>query len=149
MDLKHLQALGGIVSQALVPKEIEFTRPRLPEEGDGDPITERGVIHVRKRSARDFLDIHRASDSDKTFIALHRCVCNEDGTPFFPSADEAALLAEWILGPMLIAVNEVNAFLPKPSPPRTSYGTTSRSRSAADPSVSGRKRSQKKNGQPG
>jgi hypothetical protein len=149
MDIKKLQALGGFVSQTLVAKEITFTRPRLPEEGEGAPVNESGVIHVRKRSARDFLDMHHAEGSEKTFIALHRCVFNEDGTPFFSSPNEAGLLAEWILGPMLVAVNEVNSFLPKPSPPKTSSGTTSRSPSAAGLSGSGRTQSRKRSVRPG
>jgi hypothetical protein len=144
MDFQQLQALGGIVPTALVKKEIEFTRPRTPDEGEGEPVRERVDIFVRKRTSRDFLEINRATDGDRPFVALFRSVCLEDGTPLFPSIDDASRLAEWLLGPMLNAVNEVNAFAPKPSPPRTSSGIGSRSPSAAEASASGSSRSTKR-----
>lgn len=130
MDLKQLQAIGGLVSSSLVKKEITYTRPRTPEEGEGDPVTETATIHVRKRNGADFLRMHRAGEDDRAFVALHRCVCAEDGSPLFESPEVASQLAEWLLGPMLLAVNEVNDFAPKRQPPKTTSGRTSRSPSA-------------------
>lgn len=149
MDFKQLQALGGIVSSALVKKPISYTRPRTPEEGEGEPITETADIFVRKRNSRDFLDIVKAPDSEKPFLAIFRCVCVEDGSPLFPSVDDVANLAEWLLFPMIAAVNEVNAFDPKGFPPRTTSGSTSLSPSADAASRSGRSRSPKKKGRAG
>ena len=159
MDFKQMQAMGGIVSQALVPKDIRFTyHPRKPEAEWADPqipeheeqaVTETGRIFVRKRSSRDFLDIVKAPEAEQPFLALFRCVCNEDGTPLFPSVEDAGQLAEWLMVPMIAAVNEVNSFVPKPSPLRTSSGTTSPSPSAAGVSRSGRTPSRKRKGRPG
>lgn len=149
MDFQKLQALGGIVSSALVPKEIEYTRPRTPEEGEGESITERGTIHVRKRNSADFLAIVQAPESERPFVTLFRCVCTPDGAPLFPSVGDAAQLAEWLMIPMISAVNEVNAFDPKGFPPRTTSGSTSPSRSADAASRSGNSRSRKKKGPAG
>ena len=159
MDFKQLQALGGIVSAALVRKEIEFTYHRpLPAEQWADPgvpevepeaVTECATIFVRKRNSRDFLDIAKAADSEKPFLAIFRCVCTEDGSPLFPSAEHASQLAEWLLVPILNAVNEVNRFDPKALPPRTTSGSTSPSRSADAASRSGRSRSPRKKGRVG
>lgn len=149
MDFKQLQAVGGIVSSALIPKSIEYTRPRTAEEGEGDPITETADIFVRKRNSRDFLDIVKAPDSEKPFLVIFRCVCTEDGAPLFPSTEDVAHLAEWLLFPMITAVNEVNAFDPKALPPRTISGSTSLSRSADAASRNGKSRSRKKNGRAG
>jgi hypothetical protein len=129
MDYTHLKKIGGFVSPEIVVEKIEFTRPRLPEEGDGDPISESAELHIRKRTSRDFLDISRAAEADKPFLALHRCVCNPDGSPLFSSIDEASQLAEWLLGPILNAVNKVNSFAPKSGAARTISGTTSPPRS--------------------
>jgi hypothetical protein len=149
MDFQKLQALGGIVSSALVPKEIKFTRPRTPEEGEGEPITESATIHVRKRTSRDFLDIVKVPESERPFLAIFRCVCAEDGTPLLPSVDDASRLAEWMLMPILNAVNEVNSFDPKGFPPRTTSGSNSPSLSAVAASRSGKRPSRKKNGPAG
>lgn len=144
MDFKQLTALGGIISQELVSKEIEFTRPRLPEEGDGDPVKQSATIHIRKRNSADFLSIVKAQAEDQPFIAIFRCVCTEDGSPLFPSMAEAGQLAEWLLIPMIAAVNEVNSFAPKHSPLRTNSGMKSPSPSAVARSKSGSRRSRKK-----
>jgi hypothetical protein len=149
MDFQQMQALGGIVPTALVKKQIEFTRPRTPEEGDGDPITETADIYIRKRDSRDFIEINQAPKADRVFVALFRSVCTPDGSPLFPSADDAGHLAEWLLAPMLTAMNEVNAFAPKSSPPKTSYGIGSPSPSAGGASASGNSRSTRKNGRRG
>jgi hypothetical protein len=155
MDFKQLQALGGFISPALVRKEIEFTyRPTKPAETWADPetpefepvlVTERATVFVRKRTSRDFLDIMQAgSDADRAFLALFRCLCNEDGTPFFPSVEDAASLAEWMFLPLIGAVNEVNSFDPKGFPPRTTSGSTLPSPSAGEASLSGKSRFRKK-----
>lgn len=159
MDFHQLQALGGIVPTALVRKEIEFTYYRpLPEsewadpnipETEQSPSTDTAVVFIRKRTSRDFLDIVKAPEQDKPFLALFRCVCTEDGAPLFPSLDDAARLAEWMLVPLIGAVNEVNSFLPKAFPPKTSSGATSPSPSAVVRSGSGRTRSTKKSGRSG
>lgn len=149
MDFNQLQKLGGFVSPDIVKRTITFTRPRLPEEGDGDPVTETADLHFRKRTSRDFLDISRSEESERPFLALFRCVCNADGTPFFPSAESAAQLAEWMLGPMLNAVNEVNAFAPKRGAARTTSGTTSPRRSEGGRSRSGNSPSPSKSGPTG
>lgn len=159
MDFQQLQALGGIVPTALVRKEIEFyslplkpagewADPAVPEFAD-EPAKQRATVFIRKRSSRDFLDIMQASDEDRAFVALFRCLCNEDGTPFFPSVHDASRLAEWMFLPLIGAVNEVNSFDPKPYPPRTSSGIASPSSSADAASVSGSSQSTRKNGRRG
>lgn len=159
MDYQELKALGGIVSQALVKKEIQFRyHAPLPEDQWADPAMPEfadeatdatATIYIRKRTSRDFLDVVRAPESQQAFINLFRCVCNEDGTPLFPSVEDAGHLAEWLLVPMLTAVNEVNSFLPKRFPPKTSSGANSLSPSAAGASGNGRKRSTRKSGRSG
>ena len=154
MDFHQLQALGGIVSPVLVKKEIEFTchlpkpaeswaDPEVPEVED-EAVTQRATVFIRKRTSRDFLDIMEASDDDRAFLSLFRCVCNEDGTPFFPSVDDAARLAEWMFLPLIGAVTEVNSFRPKKNPPKTTSGSTSPAPSADEASPNGRPRSPKK-----
>jgi hypothetical protein len=159
MDFLKLQAMGGIVSAAPVRKEITFTYHRpLPAdqwsdpdvpEVEPEPATDTATVWIRKRTSRDFLDINAAAPGEQVFLALFRCVCTEDGAPLFPSVEDASRLAEWMLIPLMKAVNEVNSFLPKAFPPKTSSGATSPSPSAAVRSASGRKRSTRKSARSG
>jgi len=154
MDIKQLQQMGAFVPQTLYKREIAFKyRPLLPKEEWASPespeygelVDETATVHIRKRNSADFLDIVYASDQDKPFLAILKCVCKEDGSPVFESLDQVKSLQEWLLVPLLDAVNAVNHTAPKGTPRATS-GASLPSPSADGQSQNGSKRSLKKKG---
>lgn len=161
MELKQLQAMGAIAARTLVPKDIQikyqrplppeqWAEPGVPEYPDKPEMVEETLrVFVRKRSAIDSAEFMRASDRERGFLAILRCVCNEDGSQLFSDLEQVASLADWMWIPLAAAVYEVNEFGPKNSQPRTSSGASSRSPSAADRSRSGKRRSPKKSSQSG
>lgn len=159
MDLQKLQALGGFVPATIFKRDIPITyRPLTPAESWADPdvpeheqapVTDMLTTYIRKRSSADFMEIVNATDADKAFLALLRCVVHPCGTPVFADLAQTKQLAEWLLIPLLTAVNEVNTFDAKKSQPRTSSGAASRSPSAAEASRSGKRLSRKKNARSG
>jgi len=141
MDLKQLTSLGAIVPRTLFKKEVPLKRPGLkPAEEWADPnepefsgevLDDSVTVWIRKRSSADFLEMLQAPTRDKAHIAILRCVCNEAGAEVFESLEQCKQLREWLFLPLMVAVNEVNEFGLKNSPPKTSSGTNSRSPSAA------------------
>lgn len=155
MDIKQLQAMGAIVSRTLHKKEVKIRyRPLLPESEWTDPkepepqpeyVDETLTTWIRKKSSADFIEMLQADDRDKALIAVYRCVCHEDGTQVFESLAQVSQVEEWLIVPLIMAVNEVNGFGLKNSTPRASSGAKSRSLSAAVPSQNGKTRSARKN----
>lgn len=149
MDLKQLQAMGAFIPQGVVEKEITYKRPLLkprsewadkktPEFVEGQMVEEKTIIFVKRGTSADNIEIIRAPDHEKPFIAVYRCVVNEDGTPLFESLDQTRTLEFWLLMPMFDAVNEVaGGREKKTSGRRTGSGATSRSRSVEELSESG------------
>lgn len=141
MDLKQLQAMGALVTRSLFKKEVPVRRPVLkPAEEWADPnepeltdefVDDSVTVWIRKRSSADFLEMVQAADRDKAHVAILRCVCNPDGSEVFESLAQAKQLREWLFIPLMVAVNEVNGYGLKNSPPKTSSGTNSRSSSGA------------------
>lgn len=159
MDIQQLQALGALVPAHLFKREIPITyRPLTPAdtwadpdvtEHEAEPVTQTITAHIRKRSSADFLEMVNAPDGDKPFVGLLRCVVHPDGSPVFADLAQAKQLAEWMLIPLLTAVNEVNTFAAKKSQPRMSSGAGSPSPSAAGALPSGRRQSRSKSGPSG
>jgi len=161
MELKQLQAMGAIASRTLVQKDIqikyqkplpqgEWADPAVPEYPDKPEMVEETLrVFVRKRSAIDSAEFMRATDRERGFLAILRCVCNKDGSQLFDDLDQVASLADWMWIPLAAAVYEVNEFGPKNSQPRTSSGASSRSPSAAGRSRNGKRRSPRKSSLPG
>lgn len=138
MNLKELQALGAFVPRALTMRTLAVKRPVLEPDSDplepvltGEFVDDTLDVWIRKRTSADFLEMVRAPDRDKAHVAILRCVCNEDGTEVFPSLEACKQIREWLFGPLMVAVNEVNDFGLKNSKPRTSSGASSPSSSAA------------------
>lgn len=163
MDLKQLQAMGGISARSIVKREVPIIHPPLrPAEEWADPNTPESddqapkekwtkavmEVHVRKRSAADFYELLSADDRNKPLIVILRCICNSDGTPVFDSLEQVDQLKEWLWMPLAVVANEVNKLDPKHSQPKTSSGTKSRSSSAA-PSRKRKSVSVRKNGKAG
>lgn len=160
MDLKQLQAMGGMEHRPLVAKNIvvkypvpndpsTWADPEVPEYAEKPEFLEQTIdAHIRKRSSADFIELTSAPNREKPFVAIFRCVCNPDGTQLFETMDQVLGLKEWLWIPLMTAVNEVNQFGPKKSNPRTSSGMSSRSSSGAR-SLKRNKGSAKKSGQAG
>lgn len=164
MDLKQLQAMGGINARSLVKREIPIMRPPMkpeaewedpsvPESDDLAPKEQWAKstleVHVRKRSAADFYELLSSDDRNKPLIVILRCICNSDGTPVFESLEQVDQLKEWLWMPLAVVANEVNKLDPKNSRPRMSSGAKSRSPSVAVPLRNGKKRSAKKSAKSG
>ena len=131
MDFKNLQVIGAFVPTTLTKRTITINYPSDPEDQASERITDTVDVWIRKRSSADFLEMVQAPDRDKAHIAILRCVCLEDGSEAFDSLERVKQMAEWLFIPLMVAVNEVNAFGLKNSQPRTSSGTSSPSSSAA------------------
>lgn len=159
MDIKRLQALGAFVPKTLFKREITFKhRPQTDASTWADPdvpeyqdelVEESMTAFIRKRSSADFLEIATSTSRDASFVAILRCVCDEAGNPVFESIEQVKSLQEWIMFPLLEAVNDVNRYDAKKATPRVTSGSSSRSPSAAGASRSGKKRSLKKSGPAG
>ncbi len=158
MDLKQIQAFGGYSSQGIVKRDIKIFRPPLkpesewldgkPESDDSAPkeswIEDKASVYVRKRSAQDSYEIMATENRGRPFVTIFRCICNEDGSPFFDSLEQVEQLKDWLWLPLSLVASEVNDLTGKKSRPRTNAGVGSRSLSGAGQSQSGRKSSARK-----
>lgn len=155
MDLQQLRLMGAIKDRSIVPRTITTMkhRPLLPESEwveSGVPQYAEEAIEdtidcfIRKQSAADAIEIAGTERRLQPFVYVLRCVVDQNGAQVFPDLDTVIFLEEWILGPLFKAVKEVNHADPKPSPPRTNSGASSRSVSGGAPSPSGKKFSRRK-----
>lgn len=136
-----MQAFGAFVPTTLVKHTVKLRRPILkpadewasPDEPEftGEIVDDTMDVFVRKRASSEFLEMVQATDRDRAMVAILRCVRNEDGSQVFQSIEQVSRLAEWLFIPIVEAVNRTNEFRPKNSAPRTNYGTSSPSSSAA------------------
>lgn len=159
MDIKQLHSLGAFVPKTLFKREIHFkyhpqTDPATwanPDEPEFEEELVEGSMtaHIRKRNSADFLEIATSPSKDASFVAILRCVCDDSGAPVFESIEQVKELKEWLMFPLLEAVNEVNRYDAKKSTPRAISGSSSRSPSAGGASRSGKKRSPRKSGRSG
>lgn len=144
MDIKQLQAMGAIVPRKLFTKTIELKRPEVlpksewsdpevPEFGDGI-IEESAQVHLRKMSSADSIEVLRADERERPFIAIFRSMCNPNGTPMFESLEQAMQLETWLAIPLFEAIKEVANLAPKS---KTSSGTNSPLPSADEASPNG------------
>lgn len=154
MDMHQLEGMGAFVPKAIFQREIPITfrpqtsadsweSPDVPEY-EAEYVTRTVTVHIRKRNSADFLKIVRAPDTEKPLLPILLCVVTPEGAPVFPSLDKVAELQDFMLGPLLRAVDEVNDYDAKKSTPRMSGGVTSPSPSAA-PLPSVKPASRKKN----
>lgn len=114
MNLNDLQAMGAFASSKPVLKTITLRQPVLkPEKEWDDPDVaeftgedEEVTMDVlfKPFSSADEIQIARASDEDKGYVAIQRSVLNDDGTLLFQSLDEVKLLNTWMLVPLIKAV---------------------------------------------
>lgn len=159
MDLTQLQAMGAIVPRTLFKREIEVTyrpltdqatwaNPQEPER-EAESVTKKIDVYVRKRNSADMLDVSTAEGSDMALTTILRCICKPDGSPVFETIQQVRDLEPWMSIPLLNVVREVNQYDPKNSPPRTSGGAGSPSRSGGGASRSGKSRSPRKKGRSG
>lgn len=159
MELSQLQAIGAIVPRKLITRTIELKYPKqAPQEQWEDPevpefldeIVEDSVtVQLRKPSSADSIEILRAPELEKPFVAILRCVYTPEGKPLFESLEQTQQLQMWLWLPLFTAVSEVAGIGPKASAKTTSSGVSSRSGLAAVQSANGRKRSITKKNKPG
>lgn len=149
MNLKDLQALGAFVSSKPIKRTVEVSRPvMLPEdewedsgvpEFTGDHEAATLDIYLKRTSSADEIAIAQAPADQQPFVIVCRLVRNADGSPLFESVEQASGLATWVLGPILAEIDSFTGYRPKkPSPPKTSSGSKSRSRSGVAARKSGK-----------
>lgn len=146
MDLKQLISLSTVPT-TVTPKTVKVRRPiPVPEsewadiktpEFSGEFAEETVDIHVRRYSGADEIELGAATDRERIFVAIHRCVVNRDATPVFETRDQVMSLSAWLSIPLFNAVSEVNDKRPKASRRTTSSGSKSRSRSVDGPQKNG------------
>lgn len=127
------------IRRPVAKPEAEWADPDTPEFTD-DRVEEQWDIFVRRGTSADGLEIMRAGDREQPFLAVFRCVCNEDGSPFFESLEQAEQAALWLILPMFDACVEEVIPQKKSQARGNSGGATSRSRSAAKRSKSSKRR---------
>lgn len=147
MKLQDLQAIGAIVPTKMVKREVAFKRPILKPASEwadkdepeftGETVDDTVTVNIRRGSSADGIEILQAEARDQPFIAIHRCICDDDGKPVFPTLEKAQSLALWLALPLFKAITDEGTRGPKVSRRRTSSGAKSRSPSADEASVSG------------
>lgn len=152
MDITQLHALGAIVPRKLIKRTITIKRPELtpadtwedPEVPEfGDTIVEDTMdVHLRKISSADSIEVLRADERDRPFVAIARGVHTADGAPLFESVEQAMQLQLWIAMPLFEAIWEVAGMSPKGL--KTSSGTNSQASSEDEASQNGSKPSRTK-----
>lgn len=150
MSISDLQALGAFVPVKPIKRAIECDKPiLLPEDEWADPEvpevtgdTERVSVDVylKRLSSADEIAIAQSDPDDRPFVMVFRLVRNEDGSPLFESAEQAASMASWILLPIVQEIERIAGVRPKkPSPPKTPSGSKSPSPSGGEARKSGKK----------
>lgn len=144
MNLKELQAMGAIVPRKLIEKTVLVKHPKVLPKKDwadkevpefGEEIAEDSMtVSLRKMSSADSIEVLRADERERPFIAIFRSVCNPDGSPMFESLEQAMQLETWLAIPLFEAIKEVAGLGPKS---KTSSGTKSPLLSADEASPSG------------
>lgn len=104
MDLKQLKAKGGIVSSALVPKEV--TWKHTDEEGEHEDTF---TIHVRKASFGTMEKLFVGNDDQSKSAALISQSVLFDGGKEQISYEDAYQLDPSLAAVFMKAVNEVNS----------------------------------------
>jgi len=106
MNLQQLRNSGGVVADALVAKEIEWTRL----DADGAPLTERFTVHVRRHAFGVMETLFAAGDAERFRNARYlsaSILLGPDGSEELPLED-AVNLDPGLGLVLLAAVNEVN-----------------------------------------
>lgn len=148
MNLSDLQSMGAFASTKLAKREVKFKRPiQRPAENwadadvpefTGEMADESMTVYIRPATSADLIEVARADDRSRPFVALMRALCNADGSPLLPDLDTAMRLQPWLALPLLEASNEARGALPNASAPKTSSGANSPSPSGDEASASGR-----------
>ncbi len=164
MDIKQIQAIGGLATRTVVERKVSIAYPPLkPQEEWEDPNTPESdnsstradwvektvTVHVRKRSASEAFEIMSAPEKERPFLMILRCICKEDGELMFDSIEQVEQLKDWLWIPFSLVASEVNDLTEKKSRPRTNDGAVSRSPSGAGRSTNGGKRSVKRSSSSG
>lgn len=147
MEIQQLLAAHAFVPTKIIRKDIKITRPvpteketwtdpEVPEYGD-ETVTETWTMHVRFGTSADEIEMARASDRERPFIAIWRYICDANGKPLFESLEQAMQLKSWVVIPMFNAIGEVTGSRPKSSRRRMSSGSKSPSPSADAPRKNG------------
>lgn len=150
MSISDLQALGAFVPVKPIKRTIECDKPiLLPEDEWADPEvpevtgdTERVAVDVylKRLSSADEIAIAQSDPDDRPFVMVFRLVRNEDGSPLFESAEQAASMASWILLPIVQEIERIAGVRPKNTyPPKTHSGSKSPSPSGGEARKSGKK----------
>lgn len=105
MDLKSLKDKGGIVSSALVPKEVTWKHTDDAGEEQEDTFT----IHVRKASFGTMEKLFVGNDDQSKSAALISQSVLLDGGKEALSYEDAFQLDPSLAAVLMKAVNEVNA----------------------------------------
>ena len=150
MSISDLQALGAFVPVKPIKRTIECDKPiLLPVDEWADPEvpevtgdTERVAVDVylKRLSSADEIAIAQSDPDDRPFVMVFQLIRNEDGSPLFESAEQAASMASWILLPIVQEIERIAGVRPKkPSPPKTRSGSKSPSPSGGEARKSGKK----------
>lgn len=101
MNLKELEALGGVVSEALVEKEITFKLD--------DDTEHKATVFVKKLGLGEYEKTYTAKD-DKFGVSarvISECIFLADGKERIP-IEKAYRLHRGLANAMLSAISEVN-----------------------------------------
>lgn len=123
MNLAELQAMGAFVPTKPVKREVKVKQPllRAAEEWSDADVPEYSGEHsdatittyIRRGAAIDAIEMMKAEERLQPFVAIHRSIVNEDGSPLFLSIEQASQLALWVAIPLFEAITEVAGSAPK------------------------------------
>lgn len=106
MDLAQLKKKGGVIADALVPKEVEWKHA----DKNGKPVTDKFTVHVRRHAFGVMEAMFAGGEAERFKNARYLAasiMLGKDGTEELPFDDAVNL--DSALGIVLLnAVNEVN-----------------------------------------
>lgn len=118
MNLNDLMAMGAITPRTVFKRDIKVKfRPLKPEnewaekgnpEHEDNEVEKTITVFIRKANSADLLEITNANDRQRPFVAIYRCICNEDGSEVFPDLETTTTIAPWLLIPLFNVIQTVN-----------------------------------------
>ncbi len=110
--------MGAITPRTVFKRDIDVKfRPLKPEKEwaeKGNPeheeaeVEKKITVFIRKANSADLLEITNANDRQRPFVAIYRCICNEDGSEVFPDLETTTTIAPWLLIPLFSVIQTVN-----------------------------------------
>lgn len=117
--LDDLKAMGLVSQRPLIRRdiEVEYYPPKPVEEWANPEIEEREdelakatvTVYLKKYRVGDIVAMSQIEpEEDRVYFAIHRSVCDESGAPLFPTLQDAKMIGDELLYPIVSAISDLN-----------------------------------------